>query len=146
MTDVPEKACPQCGLSYVIPEFHRRAEEFCTGCDYPLFFAPGVVVDEGPESSEEAAMRRQPGAEGKDAAGARRCPHCGERNQAKAVECVRCGGDLRLVKPTSQERLVLPAMPEAPPPLDDPSRLPLIITGLVFVLVVILLVLTIWVW
>ena len=66
MTDTAPTLCPSCGRPYDIPEFHRRAEEFCPDpeCDYPLFWAPNSVIAQAPESSEVDAMRRQPGTTG----------------------------------------------------------------------------------
>ena len=149
MTDTAPTLCPSCGRPYDIPEFHRRAEEFCPDpeCDYPLFWAPNSVIAQAPESSEVDAMRRQPGTTGLGTQASHKCPDCSELNDAHAVSCWRCGADLRIAPPPPPpEQMVLPPPPELPPPLPDPSRWPHVLTGLVLIVILVLLGLNLRVW
>jgi hypothetical protein len=124
--------CPGCGLVREVDRFRRTAGEFCTRCDYPLFFAP-VAADRqraevGSPSEVEEALRRLPGDRHRLAA--TRCPACGERNPANGVRCLRCDADLHPP--------VEPAVPEpapAPPPVAGPEPRPWLTPALVAALV-----------
>ena len=62
---MPDIVCPECGQVSRVVAIRRAAEEFCTHCDYPLFWAPTAVAMATPGVSSETTMRRLPGAGGR---------------------------------------------------------------------------------
>jgi hypothetical protein len=89
----------------------RRAEDFCSNCDFPLFWArSAVVLMAGDETG--ASLRRLPGTVGRAATASVACPHCGEPNSPAAVNCIRCGLPMVVIAPEPEPELVYYA-PEA---------------------------------
>jgi len=91
---MPDIVCPECSQVTSLVAVRRAAEEFCTQCDYPLFWAPSAIPMASPGSSNAATMRRLPGAAGRRQIGTRVCPSCGELNPLKETHCVRCTVEL----------------------------------------------------
>ena len=91
---MPDIVCPECSQVTSLVAVRRAAEEFCTQCDYPLFWAPSAIPMASPGSSNAATMRRLPGAAGRRQIGTRVCPSCGELNPLKETHCVRCSTEL----------------------------------------------------
>jgi hypothetical protein len=110
---MPEIVCPECGTRVDLPAVRRSSEEFCSHCDYPLFWAPTAVPSTTPGSSSEMAMRRLPGAGGRLRVGSKVCPACGELNPLGESNCLRCRSDL---DPKPVEPVPEP-VPEPPPPV-----------------------------
>ena len=113
---MPDIICPECGQVARVVAIRRAAEEFCTHCDYPLFWAPTAVAMATPGVSSETTMRRLPGAGGRQRIGTRVCLECGELNALSATYCIRCGADLD-PKPE-------PPPPPPPHPLPPPEPEP----------------------
>ena len=105
MADV---TCPQCGTETEMLAVRRAADEFCSQCDYPLFWAPSTAPITTPGGNAQATLRRLPGAGGRRRVGSRICPDCGELNPVAATHCVRCDADLD------------PPPPPPPPPAPEP--------------------------
>lgn len=108
---MPDIACPECGKVTRLAAVRRAADEFCTHCDYPLFWAPTAVAVGAAEVSTETTMRRLPGAGGRQQLGTRVCPECGELNTLLAEYCIRCDAEMD-PKPAPPP----PPPPEPPPP------------------------------
>lgn len=89
--------CPQCGEENSDPEGTRSSNAFCVACDYPLFFARGVV-ERGP-SDTDSARERLPGVAGVAKRAWIPCPDCGELNPRGATNCLRCGAILAIPEP-----------------------------------------------
>ena len=81
--------CPECGPMATVDMARRQAEDFCTNCDYPLFWARGTVIAPSGQDTG-ASLRRLPGTVGRAATASLLCPHCGEPNSPTAEICVRC--------------------------------------------------------
>ncbi len=107
-------SCPQCGTPNRDGAGERSAEAFCSNCDYPLFFATGMVQRVDEVSLD--ALNRMPGVAGRDRRTWTACPVCGELNPRDALHCLRCGAVLR---PISIETEAAPA--PAPIPLPPPQ-------------------------
>lgn len=113
--------CPDCGTVRTIRLARREAEAFCAECDYPLFWARGTRVAEGPAGSSAAARRRLPGAQGATQLATLPCPACAERNLPGAEHCIRCTSPMVLPPPPAPvpapapEPVVAPAAPEPEP-------------------------------
>ena len=105
--------CPECGQLATVDMARRQAEDFCTNCDYPLFWARGTVI--APSGQETgASLRRLPGTVGRAATASLLCPHCGEPNSPIAEICIRCALSMHPVE-----------IPEpAPPPIVEPESEP----------------------
>lgn len=89
--------CPQCGIENSDPEGTRSSNAFCVSCDYPLFFARGVV-NHG-SSDTDFARERLPGVAGVAKRAWIPCPDCGELNPRDGINCLRCGAILALPEP-----------------------------------------------
>lgn len=112
-------SCPECGESALVDPAQRRAEDFCTTCDFPLFWARSAVV---PLSTDEtgASLRRLPGTVGRAATASVACPHCGEPNSPTAIICIRCSQAMVIPEPEPEpepEPVYLP-----PPPEPEPEK------------------------
>ena len=98
--------CPSCGALQEDFDDKRIVNNFCSECDYPIFFD---TFDESQRDSEDASARnRSPGVEGRSKQNWRECPACGEKNDRDALHCVRCGAVLLIpddeeVAPENQE-------------------------------------------
>jgi hypothetical protein len=111
--------CPDCGLVTTVPAIRRSADEFCTHCDYPLFWAPTAAPLATATGSSDATLRRLPGVGGRRLIGTDVCPHCGELNPMGTVDCIRCGLPLQPVAEPEPEPE--PPPPPAPPPPPEPE-------------------------
>jgi hypothetical protein len=111
---MPDIACPECGKVTRLVAIRRSADEFCTHCDYPLFWAPTAVAVGVGDESTETTMRRLPGAGGRQQLGSRVCPECGELNTLLAVYCIRCDAEMDPAPAPP------PPPPEPPPPPPEP--------------------------
>jgi ribosomal protein L40E len=118
---MPDIVCPECGQVSRFVAIRRAAEEFCSHCDYPLFWAPTAVAMASPGVSSETTMRRLPGAGGRQRIGTRVCHECGELNALSASYCIRCGTDLD-PKPEPPP----PPPPPLPPPEPEPEPEPVV--------------------
>jgi hypothetical protein len=111
---VPDITCPECGQVSEFTAIRRAHDEFCSHCDYPLFWAPSSipVVSGGPAT--DTTLRRLPGAGGRMLIGSQVCPACGELNPMgkEQTHCIRCQADLH------------PKPPEPPPPPPPPPSEP----------------------
>lgn len=112
--------CPECGTVAEVALARRESTDFCTQCDFPLFWTPTKVVLASGDSDGES-LRRLPGASGRVTVGSTPCPHCAEENLVTAEVCIRCGG-LMNPPPAPEPVLVLP--PPPPPPLPEPEPEP----------------------
>lgn len=137
--------CPDCGQVSEFDGLERAADEFCSHCDYPLFWArpdgPALVAAE----SADTSRRRLPGAEGKLIVGGRLCPECGEQNRPGAIHCIRC--DALMDPPPPEPIVIVEAAPPPPPPPPAPEPRnwwPWIAGGITVALLIILLV--VWLW
>ncbi len=106
--------CPECGTVTSLPAIRRASDEFCSHCDFPLFWAPSAVPASTTTESSDATLRRLPGAGGRLIVGSRVCPTCGELNLLSAVLCVRCTGEMDPA----------PVVAPPPPPLPAPAPPP----------------------
>lgn len=95
-SNVPVITCPQCQLVTDLPRIDRSADEFCTKCDFPLFWASAATADGPDVEATDANLRRLPGTGGRRTIGARACPTCGEHNPLTATHCLRCGNPMEL--------------------------------------------------
>lgn len=105
-----EIVCPECGLVSTLPSIRRASDEFCSHCDFPLFWAPTAVPAMTESSSNDSTLRRLPGAGGRLMIGTRVCPTCGELNSIAEKFCTRCHNDMD----PQPAQLVVP--PPPPPP------------------------------
>lgn len=115
-----EITCPECGQITDLPAIRRAADEFCTHCDYPLFWAPSSVplVAGGP--STDSTLRRLPGAGGRMLIGTQVCPACGELNPLSVTHCIRCSADLDPPEPEPEPEPLPPPPPE--PVIEERNR------------------------
>ncbi|MEO6122126.1 MAG: zinc ribbon domain-containing protein [Ilumatobacteraceae bacterium] len=107
MADV---VCPECGQVSTLPSIRRASDEFCTHCDFPLFWAPTAVPAETVSASNDSTLRRLPGAGGRLMIGTRVCPTCGELNSIAEKFCTRCHNDM------DPQPAPIVAAPPPPPP------------------------------
>ncbi len=140
MADV---VCPECGQVTTLAAIRRAADEFCTHCDYPLFWAPTALPLVTGSSANDATVRRLPGAGGRMMIGTIVCQECGELNPMSEVDCIRCGAPLH---PVVEEPV--PEPPPPPPPEPEPLPEPrswwwvwIVATGVVGVIGLVLLLL-----
>jgi hypothetical protein len=111
MADV---VCPECGQVSTLPSIRRASDEFCTHCDFPLFWAPTAVPAETVSASNDSTLRRLPGAGGRLLIGTRVCPTCGELNSIGEKFCTRCHNDM------DPQPVVAAPPPPPPPPAPEP--------------------------
>lgn len=139
--------CPGCGREIELQRFRRDAEEFCTSCDFPLFFTSSVLVDDSelehwqtPVGAAIPVRRRLPGAGGRDDLVGEACPVCAELNLPGADFCHRCGSPMHPVaepEPESvpqPERVVVEPTP-VPEPAERFPTVPVLVTALLIVVV-----------
>lgn len=117
---MPEITCPECGNEQLLVAVRRGADEFCTHCDYPLFWAASAVQTMSRGGNNDDTLRRLPGAGGRRRIGSKICPECGELNPIGNVHCLRCGSELdpREPEPAPEPEPVAPPPPE-PVVVDD---------------------------
>ena len=118
--------CPQCGFENSDPEGVRSAEGFCQSCDYPLFFARGVVARV--EDDSDMARVRLPGVAGQARRAWLPCPDCGELNPRDGVNCLRCGALLQHPEPDDEPEpegniVIREVLIQAPEPKKWPTFL-----------------------
>ena len=113
---MPDLVCPECGTVTTLPAIRRASDEFCSHCDFPLFWAPSAVPEATATASSDTTLRRLPGAGGRLIVGSRVCPTCGELNLLSAVLCVRCNGEM------DPAPVVAPPPPPLPPPAPVVKR------------------------
>ena len=120
---MPDITCPQCGQQTELLMVRRSSDEFCTHCDYPLFWAPSTVPTTSPGVNSGDTLRRLPGAGGRTHVGSKICPDCGELNPMGNVLCLRCNAELdpRPVEPEPE------FIPPPPPPPPEPEPEPVVI-------------------
>lgn len=116
-----EITCPECGHQTDLPSIRRSSEEFCTQCDYPLFWVSSNVPTTSKGANSDATLRRLPGAGGRTRVGTRVCPECGELNALGETRCIRCTAELdpKPVKPPK------PSLPPPAPPEPEPEPEPI---------------------
>ena len=96
--------CPECGLVTSLTAIRRAADEFCTHCDYPLFWAPTALPLVAGSAPSDATLRRLPGAGGRLTIGTLVCPQCGELNPMTETLCIRDGCLLHCTPSRSSSR------------------------------------------
>jgi uncharacterized paraquat-inducible protein A len=145
---MPDIVCPECGQVAQLVAIRHAADEFCTKCDYPLFWAPSAVPTSSPGSSNMATMRRLPGAGGRQRVGSKVCPECGELNPLAESYCIRCTADLDPKPPPppepEPEPIVFVPPPPEPEPAPEPPWWPWPAIGLVWAVTLIWLIVAIW--
>lgn len=117
---MPDITCPDCGRMSELVAIRRAADEFCTHCDFPLFWAPSSIPVTTPGGNSAAALRRLPGAGGRQRIGSKICPECGELNAMGEIHCGRCGSEL---DPRPVEPEVVVVLPP-PRPVAIPAPAP----------------------
>lgn len=105
--------CPECGATQQVQLNRRDASDFCSQCDFPLFWTPSRVERERAAASNGESLRRLPGTVGRSTLASAACPHCAELNLVSAVVCIRCG---QLMHPVEAP----PPPPPPPAPLPPP--------------------------
>jgi hypothetical protein len=112
--------CPECGTVGSVVLSRRDSADFCTNCDYPLFWTPSKIQLDRANLSDDS-LRRLPGTVGRVAVASFPCPHCAELNAVSAVDCIRCG---RPLHPVRVRREPVPVyVPPAPPPVEpEPEK------------------------
>ena len=134
--------CPECGLITTLPSIRRASDEFCSHCDFPLFWAPTAVPAATETSNNDATLRRLPGAGGRLLIGTRVCPTCGELNSLGEEFCTRCHNEMDPKPIVVEEELPPPPPPPAPPPPPPKKRnwWPWIIAAAVVVVTVVVII------
>jgi len=115
--------CPQCGNNTELLTVRRASEEFCTHCDFPLFWAQSAVPIATPGANSDSTLRRLPGAGGRQRIGSKICPDCGELNPMSETHCARCSTELE-PRPAAPAPLVVPPPPPAPVVEPEPIATP----------------------
>lgn len=118
---MPRIECPGCGAVTDVGVVRHTADEFCTSCDFPLFWAardgPDLAADGAGEDEVVAAVvRRRPGTGGRLVLEGTPCPACNELNAPRNVYCQRCGAPMHPPPPPPPT----PAVEEAPAPAPVP--------------------------
>lgn len=113
--------CPECGRTAQVTVNRRDAVDFCSNCDYPLFWTPSVIIRDFSGTADDS-LRRLPGARGRAAIASVPCPHCSELNMVSAETCIRCGRPMRITPELPP--VVQAAPPPAPalPPPPEPDK------------------------
>jgi hypothetical protein len=113
--------CPECGLVTSMTAIRRAADEFCTHCDYPLFWAPTALPLVTGSVPTDATLRRLPGAGGRMTIGTLVCAQCGELNPMTETHCIRDGFPLHPEpEPAPEPEPEPPPAPPPPPPEPEP--------------------------
>jgi hypothetical protein len=115
--------CPICNTPKEVEGASRTAEEFCSKCDYPLFWAPAPItlsaLDDG---TAETTLRRLPGAGGRRAVASVPCPTCNELNAPTSIVCHRCSGPMVLPEPEPEPVVEVYEPMPAPEPILIPDE------------------------
>jgi len=119
MADV---TCPECGNQTELVSIRRSSEEFCSHCDFPLFWVGSNVPVTTPGANSDTTLRRLPGAGGRHRVGSKVCPECGELNPLGETHCLRCRAEL---DPKPAPPPVMAAPPPPPPPAPEPEPEPI---------------------
>jgi predicted amidophosphoribosyltransferase len=114
---MPRVLCPSCGQEAEFEAMQRTAEEFCSNCDFPLFWARNDLPRVETVDAADSTRRRLPGAAGRLSAGHKPCPSCREPNLLDVRYCIRCGTDFN-PPPFEPEPVFEPVViyVEPPPP------------------------------
>ncbi len=115
-----EITCPECGHQTDLVSIRRSSEEFCTQCDYPLFWVSSNVPTTTKGANSDSTLRRLPGAGGRNRVGTKVCPECGELNPLGETHCIRCTAELD-PKPAAPPVVVATPPPLPPPPEPEPE-------------------------
>jgi hypothetical protein len=107
---MPNITCPECGQLTELLAVRRDAGEFCSHCDFPLFWAASSIPAMAPGANSDTTLRRLPGAGGRRRIGSKICPECGELNAMGLIHCTRCTAELD-PKPV----VAIPTPPPLPP-------------------------------
>jgi hypothetical protein len=121
---MPDITCPECGHRTELLMVRRSSDEFCSHCDYPLFWAPSSIPATSPGVNSGDTLRRLPGAGGRTHIGSKICPECGELNPLGNVLCLRCDSELD-PRPPEPEPVAAPPPPPPPPPEPEPEPEPI---------------------
>lgn len=112
--------CPECGATTHITSGRRDASDFCSACDFPLFWAGTTVEVRDAALDTDDALRRLPGTDGRGLAYSVPCPVCGELNLATAVLCLRCTCSMTPPPEPVQVPVPMP-VPVVPEPEPEPE-------------------------
>ena len=115
-----EITCPECGHQTELVSIRRSSEEFCTHCDFPLFWVSSNVPTTTKGANSDSTLRRLPGAGGRTRVGSKVCPACGELNPLGETHCIRCTAELD-PKPAPPPVVVVAPPPPPPPPEPEPE-------------------------
>jgi uncharacterized paraquat-inducible protein A len=121
---MPDITCPSCGHRSELVSIRRSSEEFCSQCDYPLFWVSSAIPATTPGANSDTTLRRLPGAGGRQRVGSRACPACGELNPLGTTHCLRCNAELDPKPPPPPPKVVV-APPPPPPPEPEPEPEPI---------------------
>jgi hypothetical protein len=102
--------CPECGQASELDAIRRGADEFCSHCDFPLFWARANLPTGSDAAAVDDSRRRLPGTAGRRTVGSRACPECHELNPLGNTHCIRCSAVL------DPEPVVVVPEPLPPPP------------------------------
>jgi uncharacterized paraquat-inducible protein A len=119
-----EITCPECGHQTDLPAIRRSSDEFCTQCDYPLFWVSSNVPTTSKGVNSDATLRRLPGAGGRTRVGTRVCPECGELNALGETRCIRCTAELDPKPVAPPKPVALPPPAPVPEPEPEPIATP----------------------
>ncbi len=117
---MPDITCPECGQRTELLAVRRDAGEFCSHCDFPLFWAATSVPAMERGANSDSTLRRLPGAGGRQRVGTRICPTCGELNHMGEIHCIRCTSELD-PKPVPPPAVAAPLPPPEPVPVVVPE-------------------------
>lgn len=129
--------------------FHRDSQEFCANCDFPLFFASSVLVDDDerdrwdmPVGASVPVRRRLPGAAGRDDLVGDACPVCAELNLPGADYCHRCGSSMHPApraepEPVRKPEPVVFAPAPIPEPVERFPKIPVLVTAVLLLVVLV---------
>lgn len=106
--------CPRCGEQvHLLIRTRTWADEFCSSCDFPMFWAPAVeeanrrfVPPEYDRDFAAPPSSSAPEEQGTSVA----CHSCRTLNPKEATYCQRCGSPLGAmpISPTSTDRRIAP--------------------------------------